>query len=82
MSSKNKSQGEINFILKPIEINLLQAIQQAHNSELSNILSFIALERLAYKVTEHTQFRVEDDRLYIIERTPPEDKPEEEVAQA
>jgi hypothetical protein len=58
---------EKEFGLKNIEIKLVQSIQNGYFNNLSSILSFIALERLAYNVTEQTQFRVEGEKLFIWE---------------
>lgn len=66
----DKQPGEKMYGLKPIEEQMLQVMQQQHNVLISNFLSFIALERLAYQVTEQTRFRVEDGTLYISENTP------------
>ena len=73
----NKEADEKQFSLKPVELNLIRAIQEQSNVTLSNTISFIALERLAYDVTEFTRFRVEDNNLYI-----KEDEPQEEVETA
>jgi len=74
----NKQDGESMYGLKPIELKLVESIQTSYFSNLSNTLSFIALERLAYDVTENTRFRIEDGKLYIKE----EEVKEEEVATA
>lgn len=75
--SKKEEKTEKEYSLKPIELRLVEAIQSAYFSNLSNTLSFIALERLAYDVTENTRFRVEDGKLFIHEEAK-----EEEVATA
>lgn len=72
-----KRDNEKEYTLKPIEVNLLTAIQQSHQAQMSNVVSFIALERIAYKVTEQTQFRVEGDKLYIHEAEATTDSSEE-----
>lgn len=81
MTQNNSNPGEKTFTLKDIEIRLIGNINERHNAELADMLSFIAIERLAYDVTPNTQFRVDENRnLYISER---EDAPkEEEVATA
>lgn len=61
------------FSLKPIEINLLNGAVQQHQATMANILSFISIERLAYNVTERTQFNVEGNVLTISEL--PADQP-------
>lgn len=70
----DKLPNEKEYSLKNIELQLVQVIQNAYFTQLSNFLSFVALERLAYQVTEFTRFRVEDGKLYIFE-----EKPEEEA---
>jgi len=67
MAKKKIESTEKAFGLKTIEVNLINTIQSLHQSQLANILSFIAIERLAYEVTENTRFRIEDGRLYIAE---------------
>lgn len=71
MAKDTKAQ-EKEFGLKDIELRLVETLQQTYFQNLSNVLSFIALERLAYPVTEHTRFRIEDGKLFVHE-----DKPEE-----
>lgn len=66
---------EKEYGIKNIELRLVETLQQTYFQNLSNVLSFIALERLAYPVTEFTRFRIEGDKLFIHEETP-----EEEVA--
>lgn len=69
------------FDLNPIEQQMIGVINDQHMSMLSNFFSFIALERLNYKVTEFTQFRLEEGgRLHIWEYTP--EKPPVDVAGA
>lgn len=76
--STTKQEGEKQFSLKQIEENVLANINARHNAELVDFLTFVALERLAYSVTEQTQFRVEDGHIYISER-PVEETKEQEV---
>ena len=73
----DKKPNEKQFSLKDIELRLVESIQQSYFSNLSNTLSFIALERLAYPVTEYTRFRIEGNNLYIHEETPSEPTNEE-----
>lgn len=49
------------YSLKPLETQLLATTQQQFQVLVSNLLSFIAIERLAYTVTEKTQFAVSPD---------------------
>lgn len=49
------------YQLKDIESRLLLVAQQQYQALLSNLLSFIALERLAVKVDEHTAFELKSD---------------------
>lgn len=65
MAEKNDNEKE--FGLKEIELKLISTIQDTYFANLSNVLSFIALERLGYNVTEKTRFRVEDGKVYIHE---------------
>lgn len=71
----NKQPDEKMYGIKDIELRLVEVIQSTYFTNLSNVLSFIALERLAYPVTQNTRFRIEGNNLYI-----KEEKPEEEVA--
>lgn len=75
-----KQDGEKQFDLKPIEAQMLQVIQDTITNMMSNFLSFVALERLAYTVTPFTQFRVENGHLFIHEETPPTAAPEASVS--
>jgi hypothetical protein len=65
-----KNAKEKEFGLKDIELRTLQGIQALYVQQLSLFLSFIALERLAYQVTEKTQFRTEGNRLFVWEDEP------------
>ena len=76
----SKEQDEKQFSLKDVELQMIANINERNNAELVDMLSFIAIERLAYKVTPQTQFRVDGEgKLYISER---EETKEEEVAVA
>jgi hypothetical protein len=73
----NGEPEEKQFGMKPIEQRMLLVLQEQYFSVLSNFLSFIALERLAYPVTEKTKFRVEGDKLYVHEeQEQPDQAPE------
>lgn len=72
---------EKQFGLKPIEQRMLLVLQEQYFGVLSNFLSFIAVERLAYNVTENTKFRVEGDKIYIHDAAP-EQAPEVATAAA
>lgn len=61
---------EKQFSLKDIELRMLQVLQETYFTNLSNFMSFIALERLAYQVTPNTQFRLDEGKLYIHEKEP------------
>lgn len=69
-----KKEVEQQFALKAIELQMVSTLQQAYFSNLSNFLSFVALERLAYKVTENTRFRIEDGNMYVKEEEPKEEE--------
>jgi len=68
------------FALKPIEQQMLRVLQDSYFNQLSNFLSFIALERLAYTVTQNTKYEIQDGNLIIEEVEPPKEEPKEEVA--
>jgi hypothetical protein len=80
MADNQPAQGEpVNekkFSLKKIEIQMLEVLQQQYFSTLSNFLSFIALERLAYTVTPKTQFKITDGTLAIWENPDEGDTPQ------
>lgn len=63
----DKKPEEKQFSLKPVEIKLIEALQQSYFSNLANTLSFIALERLAYPVSQNTRYRVEGNNIFIHE---------------
>lgn len=58
---------EKQFSLKAIELNLLANNQARAQQALFDICTFIASERLAVTVSQRTQFRVEDGKLYVSE---------------
>lgn len=64
---------EKEYGIKDIELRLVETLQQTYFQNLSNVLSFIALERLAYPVTENTRFRIEGNKIFIHEETPEEE---------
>ena len=70
MPSQQQKPEEKQFGLKPSEQRMLMALEQQFMQSLSLFLSFIAIERLAYNVTEKTQFRTEGDKLFIHEQEP------------
>lgn len=59
--------AEKEYSLKTIETQMLQVLQDGYFNTLSNFLSFISLERLAYQVTPNTRFKWEGDKLTIWE---------------
>lgn len=61
------------FSLKPIEKQMLDVLRNQYFTTLSNFLSFIALERLAYTVTENTKFEVQENGDLLISEAPPEE---------
>lgn len=73
MADKNSKPDPKRFSLKPIETQLLMAKQQTYQTDLSNLLSYIAIERLAYTVTSNTHFSFNDGmtEITIIEEEPP-----------
>lgn len=75
------------FGLKAIESQLLGTTHQNSQAIMSNILTLIASERLAYHVTENTRFDVSNDlsSITIYEAIVPEASeapPETETAKA
>lgn len=81
MSKKTKEEPkEKQYGLKPIELRLIESLQQSYFQNLSTTLSFIALERLAYPVTEYTRFRIEDGKLFVQDVIPEAPKEEVKVA--
>ena len=75
--SRDKSTKK--FGLKPIELQMIKVLQDSYFNQLSNFLSFIALERLAYTVTQNTKYEIQDGNL-IIEEVEPEAETKEEVS--
>lgn len=73
-----KQPEEKQFSLKDIELRMIQNINERTNAELVDFMSFVALERLAYQVTERTQFRVDDKGVLYISERPEEPKAAEE----
>lgn len=71
----DKLPGEKQFSLKPIELNLIANKQSRAQAEMFDTFSFIAMERLAYNVTQRTQFRIDNGILFISEL--PEDEGED-----
>lgn len=70
------------FSLKPIETNILMGIQQQMANITSLVLSYIAVDRLAYPVEQTSHFELSADlkTLKIREITPPAEAPKLEVA--
>lgn len=68
---------EKEYSLKDIELKVVANINSRKNAEMLDFLSFICLERLAVDVTENTQFRVDNGKLYVFE--PEVEAPNEEV---
>ncbi len=78
MTKKTSDQPEEKtFALKDIELQMVQNMHNRANQSLFDFFSFIALERLAYTVTENTRFRVEDGKMFISETEPLEANPPE-----
>lgn len=76
-----KEPDEKQFSLKQIETNVLANINARHNAELLDFLTFVAIERLAYNVTESTRFRTDGEGHVFISEVAPE-QPAEEVVTA
>lgn len=64
------------FSLKPNESELLRGEFQRHNISLASMLSFIAVERLAFPVDPQTAFTLEDDlKTLVVWQQPVEEPP-------
>lgn len=73
MPKNNAQEDEKTFSLKQIEQRVIGNINERHNAEILDMLSFIAVERLAYNVTALTQFRIDETgNLYIKEMPEPQ----------
>lgn len=66
------------FSLKPAESNLLIYVKNHQEAIFSGLISTIAMDRLAYKVTENTKFTLSEDfsKMTVEEvETPKEESP-------
>lgn len=76
------------FSLKPIESQMLTTTQQQMTSIVTNLLSFYAIERLNYPVTQYTTYEISPDfKVVKIWENPPEpeatpDSPPSDTAKA
>lgn len=68
--------------LKDVEVRSLMGIQQLYHQSLGLFLSFVAIERLAYPVTERTKYFSEGNRLFIWEHEEPKEAPKDGVSVA
>jgi len=77
MTKDTKPTGK-QFSLTPIETQLLRVTQQNFQTVLSNEMAMIAVQRLAYPVSEYTRFMFSSDmtEVTISEDEPVEDKEE------
>lgn len=73
--SKDKTPETKKYGLKEIETSMLKVMVSQHQALLSNFISFIAIERLAIKVTDKTQFNLASD-MSAIEVYEPEEEEE------
>lgn len=77
MSDKTEPEKK-SYGLKPNESELIRGELNRHNAALASILSFIAVERLAYPVDQDTAFTLSQDmkEILIWQNTPePVEKP-------
>lgn len=72
--SDDKKPEPKKYSLKKVESTMLQVMINQHQALLSNFISFIAMERLAYPVTEQTNFQLANDLSAIEISEPEEDK--------
>lgn len=56
-----KEENKKEFSLKPAESNLLIYVKNHQEAIFSGLISTIAMDRLAYKVTENTKFTLSED---------------------
>jgi hypothetical protein len=79
---ERKNQKE--FSLKSVESQLLAIAIQQHQALISNLVSYYAIERLAYPVDANTKFELSNDlkqvRIYQEEAPEAPQAPEVEVA--
>lgn len=61
---------EKQYSLKPIQEQMIQTMQQGYQAQISNFMSFLALENWGYTVTEHTRFRIENGQVFVTEEVP------------
>lgn len=68
-----KEPDKKSFGLKPNESNLIRSEMERHNVAMASLMSFIAVERLAYPVGQQTIFSLSGDQkeLVIWENEPP-----------
>ena len=66
-----KVENEKEYSLKPVEVNLINHVRQQTQGIISLVLSYIASDRLAYRLTQRTQFRINGDKIYISELAEP-----------
>jgi uncharacterized protein (DUF1778 family) len=70
------------FDLKDIEVQMIRMFANQYQVQLSNFLSFIALERLAQTVTDKTQFKLSEDLKTLIIQDQEEEVEPTETAKA
>lgn len=63
------------FNLKDVETQTLMILQTSHQRSFAATLSLLAQERMGYKVTERTQFKLNPDMTEIEISEIPEDVP-------
>lgn len=71
-AKETKDPATKTFSLKPAESNMLMFIQQHQQAIFSGLLSTIAMDRLAYHVTENTVFELNSNfsEMKLTEREP------------
>lgn len=82
MTKKSEPESKT-FTLKPIQVQMIKALQDNHFSNLANFLSLLASENWSYQVTPTTRFAIDDNNnctITEVAEEPP--KEEEEVATA
>lgn len=58
------------FGLSQAEVIAIQNNNAIANQIMSSFISYLAVERFGYSVTEHTNFKIDNGRLFIWEEQP------------
>lgn len=78
--STTKEEGEKQFSLRPVDLQMIQNFNERHNAALVDFLSYLSIDRLGYQPTEQTRFRTDDKGVLYISELPKEVKEEVTVS--